>query len=78
MTNPTAPARLDCLSVPLINRPSLNAATPIQFGPSSALIISPIIAFISVALTLSSYKLNHWFLVPVSACKILIGSDAID
>ena len=45
--------------------------------------LSPIIAVFLVAFTdllflLSSDRFQHWFLLPVSVCGVLIGSDAID
>lgn len=44
----------------------------------SAVIACFLVALTDVLFLLSSDKLQHWFLVPVSICGVLVGTDAID
>lgn len=44
----------------------------------SAIIAFFIIGITSGAFLLSSDQINHWFLIPISICGVLMGTDAID
>jgi len=46
--------------------------------PTSTLIACGVIAIADVGFLLSSDQFIHWFLIPVSICGVLAGTDAID
>src|ERR1700729_3110455 len=48
----------------------------VDFG--SVLIASFVIVAVAVVCALSSSRFQHWFLIPVSLCGILIGIDAVE
>src|SRR5271163_3327239 len=55
-----------------------NSARPggVDFG--SILITSFVMVAVSEFCALSSSRFQHWFLIPVSLCGILIGIDAVE
>jgi hypothetical protein len=49
-----------------------------RFDPGSALIACFLIALSDILFALGNDRLQHWFLVPVSVCGVLMATDAVE
>jgi len=63
--------------VAAVPRPALLCVTNAE-GFSSALMASLIVTVAAVGFLSFSNRFDHWFLIPISICGVLIGTDAIE
>jgi hypothetical protein len=78
MQNPVWTQRFSGALPPRSFRAEGNVAYIPDAAPSSAVISVFVVALISGFLMASSEQFNHWLILPVSGCGMLIGIDAVD